>query len=146
MPARARTGFTVLEVLVVLTLIGVGSALAFPVGRRALDGWAVRTVRDAGISAIHRARMEARRRGGASLEFRADSGRAELRAGDSLLWRWTDPVDAGVEMVLARDRQVDVLHFDARGLGRVTSRTVRFTRGEASRALVISSRGRATRR
>lgn len=146
MPARARTGFTVLEVIIVLALIGVGSALSFPMGRRALDAWAVRTVRDAGISAIHRARVEARRRGGVTLEFRADSGRAELRAGDSLLWRWTDPADAGVELVLARDRQVDVLEFDARGLGRVTSRTLRFTRGEASRALVVSSRGRVTRR
>jgi prepilin-type N-terminal cleavage/methylation domain-containing protein len=146
MHTRVPAGFTLLELLLTLTLLGVSAGMAYPVARRGLDRLAVESARNVGMAAVHRTRVEARRRGGASLEVQADSGLFRVRSGGSVLWRWAEAGESGVEIRLSRGRIADRLDFDARGLGRVTSRTITFVRGEAVAALVVSSRGRVSRR
>lgn len=143
---RSARGYTLAELASVLILVGVLASLAFPVTRRALDSWAVRSVRDQALGDLHRIRMVARTRGGARLVIRGDRGALEGWSGDSLLWTRREAAEAGVEIELPRGAESTMLEFDALGLGVVTSRTLVFRRGQARARLVISSRGRGSRR
>ena len=147
-PPPSRRGFTLLELAVTLSLLSLVAGLGAPLWRGAVDGWAVRTVRDRSAVALHRARLEARRWGGARLELDAPGGRLRLyRIGpDSLIWEDPSPGEHRVQLVLPRGADETTLDFDALGLGIVGSRTLLFRRGGAEARLVVSSRGRATRR
>lgn len=144
--SHRQTGFTLLEVAVALCLMSLALSVVAPLARRTLDLWAVRAVRDGALAALHRTRMEARIRGGAILAVDGDAGTLEARVADSVLWRSRQPGEAGVRVSLPDGRTGVDLAFDALGLGIVTSRTLVFRRGEAEARLVISSRGRASRR
>jgi prepilin-type N-terminal cleavage/methylation domain-containing protein len=141
-------GFTLLELTVALTLAAVVLGLGAPLWRSTVDRWAVRTVRDRTAAALSRARLEARRWGGARLDVDAGLGRLRLERShpDSVLWEDDSAERYRVLMVLPRGSTRTVLSFDALGLGVVSSRTLVFRRGTAEARLVVSSRGRATRR
>lgn len=139
-------GFTLLELTVALCILGLLLAVALPVGGRALDRWTVQGVRDQALAALHRVRMEARLLGGATLEVDGVSGRITARAADSILWVRDDPGDAGVAIALPDGSRRTAVAFDGLGLGIVASRTLVFRRGQAEARLVISSRGRGSRR
>jgi prepilin-type N-terminal cleavage/methylation domain-containing protein len=146
---RSRpSGFTLLEVAVVLGLISLLTGLGAPLWRGATDRWAVRTVRDRAAVTLHRARLEARRWGGAQLVVDAAAGRLRLHrvASDSVIWEDASARDHRVQVVLPRGASGTTLRFDALGLGVVASRTLVFRRGAAEARLVVSSRGRGTRR
>lgn len=145
-PARRRSGFTLLEAAAVLSLFALALSVAVPLGRGTLDLWTVRAVRDQVLAALHRTRMEARLRSGAELVVRGDQGLVEVRAADSLLWLTRGPAEAGVRVSLPDGRPDAELIFDGLGLGVVTSRTLVFLKGDAEARLVISSRGRGSRR
>lgn len=148
-PLRGRAGgFTLLELTVALTLIAILVGLGAPLWRNAVDRWAVRAVRDHAAVALHRTRLEARRWGGARLEFDTGEGLLRLRRGatDSIVWEDAALADHRVELVLPRNASGTTLTFDALGLGVVASRTLLFQRGGAEARLVISSRGRGSRR
>jgi len=139
-------GFTLLEVITVITLAGLFLARALPAGARLQDRMAVVAAREAAVGLFHRSRLEAVAHGGAALTLTADPGRVVLSAhgrpleAENLQERW------GVSLVLSRGRREIMLSFDAMGLGRVASQTIRFTRGMAKAELVVSSYGRITRR
>ena len=141
-----RRGFTLLELGVVLGLLGLLLSLALPLGRRTLDLWTVRAVRDQALAALHRTRVEARLRGGAVLEVDGVEGTIAARSADSVLWVRHEPAESGVSMGLPDGTPRTSMSFDALGLGVVSSRTVVFRRGAAEARLVISSRGRGARR
>ncbi len=150
-PAPPRSlrvaAFTLLELLVALALAAVLVGLSLPAGRRLQDRWAVGAERDRALAALHRVRVEARIRDGATLAVDGRTGVLTARAGDSLLWRRADAGRSGVRITRPDGTPVvDTLHFDAWGLGVVTSRTLVFRRGRAEARLVISSRGRGSRR
>jgi prepilin-type N-terminal cleavage/methylation domain-containing protein len=142
------SGFSLLELTVALTLVAVLCGLGAPLWRVTVDRWAVRSVRDRAAIALHRARLEARRWGGANLEIDAEAGSLRLlRApSDSLIWEDSSPGDHRVRVVLPRGAGATTLTFDALGLGVVASRTLLFRRGRAEARLIVSSRGRGTRR
>jgi type II secretory pathway pseudopilin PulG len=144
--AHRRSGFTLLEAAVVLSLLALALSLSVPLGRGTLDLWTVRSVRDQTLAALHRTRMEARLRGGAELVVRGEQGVLEVWGTDSLLWISREPRDAGVRVSLPDGRPDAELTFDGLGLGVVTSRTLVFRKGAAEARLVISSRGRGARR
>lgn len=145
---RVSSGFSLLELTVVLTLLFVLVGLGAPLWRGAVDVWAVGVVRDRAAVALHRTRVEARRWGGARLELDADEGRLRLllSSTDSVVWEDSSLKDHRVQLVLPREASTATLAFDALGLGIVTSRTLVFRRGGAERRLVVSSRGRGSRR
>jgi hypothetical protein len=65
---------------------------------------------------------------------------------DSLLWEDRSPGEHGVEISVPGGAATATLTFDALGLGVVASRTLVFRRGDAEVRLVVSARGRGTRR
>lgn len=139
-------GHTFLELILVLALAAVILGIALPVGRGALDRWAATAIRDQALAALHRARMEARLQGGATLALDGEVGRLSIRVRDSLLWSSDAPGESGVRITLPDGSPVTSLDFDALGLGIVASRTLLFRRGDAEAFLVVSSRGRGSRR
>ena len=145
-PTAGRRGFTLLELAVVLTLLAVLVGLGTPLWRGSVDQWAVRSVRDRTLAALHRTRLEARTRGGARLEVDGPTGRVTVWAADSLLWQDASAAEHRVTVALPGGGPVTPLAFDALGLGVVTSRTLVFRGGDAEARLVVSARGRGTRR
>ena len=123
-----RVGFTLLELTLVLALMALLASLGAPVWRSSLDRWAVRSVRDRTAVALHRARAEARRWGGARLEVDAAEGRLRLHrtSSDSVVWEDGSAREHRVQVILPRGRTGTSLTFDALGLGVVASRTLVF--------------------
>lgn len=147
-PHRPSSGFTLLELMAVLAIVGVLLGMGTPLWRSTADRWAVRTVRDGTASALRRTRLEARRWGGARLEIDAGAGRLRVyrTSPDSVLWEDDRLAELRVDLTLPRNALRTTLHFDGLGLGVVASRTLVFRRGAAEARLVVSSRGRGTRR
>jgi prepilin-type N-terminal cleavage/methylation domain-containing protein len=139
-------GFTLLELVVVLSLVALLIGLGAPIWRGTVDRWAVRSVRDRTLAALHRTRVEARAGGGARLEVDGARGRVQVWGPDSLLWEDRSPAEHGVDISLPGGAAATTLTFDALGLGVVASRTLVFRRGAAEARLVVSARGRGTRR
>lgn len=113
-----RRGFTLVEVVMVIALIGVVVLIAFPRIGRGLDRQSVRSAR-AALTTMHaKARATAIQRGRAV---------ALVRSGNQVLIVSTHPVTGAVDTVDRRDLLVnygvalnssrDTLVFDPRGLG-----------------------------
>ena len=107
---------------------------AYDLGRMAVSGL------------IHRTRMEAVARGGARLEVESSPPAMKIVAGAPSQTIEVVAFDEGVILALSGDRESVELTFDAMGVGRVASQTLRFSRGSAQAELVVSSFGRVTRR
>ncbi|MEJ2539799.1 MAG: hypothetical protein P8188_07500 [Gemmatimonadota bacterium] len=137
-----------LELMVSLALLSLLAGIGAPLWRSTVDRWAVRSVRDRALAALHRTRVEARRWGGAYLEVDGEAGSFRLHrlTGDSLVWEDRAPDEHRVRVLTPRGASRTTLSFDPLGLGIVSSRTLLFRRGAAEARLVVSSRGRATRR
>lgn len=141
--AVRRAGLTILELLVVLAIGAIVLSLTLPSARRLKDGWAVTAAREAVVGMVERTRTEALESGGAALTLDP--------VGDSL---WVVTGDGSVvSLDLVADFDVDLepgdrpveLAFGPLGIGLLTSRTLRLTRGGARRSLTVSSYGRVRR-
>lgn len=144
---KARSGLTLLELLLYLCILAVLFGLAAPAAGRALDRLAVVAARDALSASLARARAAAVARGGARLVVDTEAGRCWVQAGPGIV---------GTPLDLAREFRVRivadgsapnpvVLRFDALGIGRMTSRTFRLRRGSEEGRLTVSAYGRARR-
>jgi len=142
----ANRGFTLLEVITVITLLALVLGRALPALGTLQDRMAVVGAREASVGLLHRTRMEAIAGGGAALVIDARRGTLTLESGGETILRQNLSADYSVSLGLSSARSGVTIVFDAMGLGRVASQTVRFTRGEAVTHLVISSYGRVTRR
>lgn len=140
--ARSR-GHTLPEALLVLTVAAVLASILAPPARRTLDRVAVAAARDRTAALLVRARAVARSRGGARIEVDGPAGEVRLVAADG--WR-APPVRVregfGVELDAGASDRIVRLAFDPLGIGRAASRTLRFRRGRAATALIVSSYGR----
>lgn len=139
-------GFTLLELVTVVTLLGLGLAEALPAARNLLNRMAVVGAREATVGVFHRARMEAVARGGARIVLEASPAALELWSGGDLQSSINLAEEFGVEMALSSGRERAEIGFDPLGLGRVASQTLVFDRNGAEAGLVVSSFGRVTRR
>jgi prepilin-type N-terminal cleavage/methylation domain-containing protein len=138
-----RSGFSLLELSVVLTLLGVGLSVGLPSARRQMDRMAVLAAREATVGHIGRARREARLAGGARLELRRDGARLWIESGG--VARDTLALESLFGVRLELGGSAASVSFDALGLGRVASRSLWFARGSARAGLIISSYGRVRR-
>ena len=138
-----RHGYTLLELLIVLTLVGTLATIALPPLTRWRDEAAAHAARDELIGALAWTRVAAIAHGGATLVLDPAIGRFWTELGDGsrrpaidLKARYRVTVDAG---------RTDAIHlyYDALGIGRRTSRTLRIRRGAAEAGLTISAYGRA---
>jgi hypothetical protein len=145
-----RDGHSLPELVVVLLLAtllvppGIGVLLALR------DRGAVVAVREETAALLVRARAEARVRGGAAVVVLTEPLRLRLVAGEDTLQRSDPGRELGVERV-GPDGPSDaplppvVITYDALGIGRMASATLRFRRGRAVSTLVVSSLGRVAR-
>jgi hypothetical protein len=106
---------------------------------------AVVAAREAVAGLVAEARMAALTHGGATVRLEASPWRGWLQVGDSVARTVALERDLGVVVALARSRSSVALEYDALGLGRVASETLRFQRGDQERALVVSGYGRVRR-
>lgn len=145
---RNRPGHTLLELMVALALLALVIGLAYPAARAAADVWAVRAARDATASLLAATRVAAIAHRGAELLIVPQHG--------SILMRTRMDPRPRVRLVLAETWRVSVsspgfggdtisIRYDALGLGRVASRTLRFRRGAAAAGLTVASYGRVRR-
>ena len=140
----ARRGAGLLELGVVLLLLGLLTAAGLAGVGRLRDHWGARGAREAVAALVREARGRAVARGGATLSLTASAGRAVLRVGGLTLRSVHLRDEFGVGLDLGGAETVD-LTVDAAGVGRMSARTVHFTRGRARTRLVISAYGRVRR-
>ena len=141
-----RRGFTLLEIVATLLLLGMAMSMLLPAARRVRDRSAVVGAREAIVGMVSRTRAHALARGGATLTLTSGSAEARVESGDAILERIYVGRGFGVTVELGRGRDSASISFDALGIGRVASQTVRVRRGESEAALVISAYGRVRRR
>jgi prepilin-type N-terminal cleavage/methylation domain-containing protein len=144
-PPRGRDGFSLLELVLVMSIVGLALGGALPAASSLRDRMAVVGARESVVGIFHKGRIEAVAFGGASIVLRVSPPGAELWSGGAL--RSVVPLDgdSGVEMTLSSGRERVEIFFDALGLGRVASQTIRFVRNGSRSGLVVSSLGRVIR-
>lgn len=145
---RARPGLTLIELLFVLTVVGVLTGLAAPSLRHGFDRLAVRSARDALAAGVARTRAFAVARGGAVLVVAPsqDAFWIEATSGEPLTARVDLGRQYGVRLVVDGSPAEPLrLHFDGRGIGRLVNRSFHLRRGRAEAGLVLSSQGRPRR-
>jgi prepilin-type N-terminal cleavage/methylation domain-containing protein len=138
-------GYTLIELLFVLLLVGVTTASLAPYARRQRDRALVTGARESMVGLVAEARSAAVEAGGASVRIGADPPKAEVRSGARILRSTDIAEDYGVGVSLGGSGYVEVA-YDALGLGRVASQTIAFTRGNERAELVVSGYGRVRRR
>lgn len=139
-------GYTLLEILAVLTLLAVGASAIAPTARRLGDRAAVVSAREEIVRALARARSSAVAAGGSSVTIVTRPPSIRVEAGADVVRRLPIGYDSGVSLELTAGRDSTTLRFDRLGIGRFANGTVRVRRGEAVAGLVVSSYGRVRRR
>jgi prepilin-type N-terminal cleavage/methylation domain-containing protein len=137
-------GYTLIELVFVLTLLGVTAASFAPAARRQRDRALVVGAREAVIGLLAEARTAAIERGGASVRIHTDPPDAEAVSGGVSLGRANVGAELGVAIDLGGPSDVE-LSYDALGLGRMAAQTISFRRGLETAQLVVSGYGRARR-
>ncbi|HUF12911.1 MAG TPA: prepilin-type N-terminal cleavage/methylation domain-containing protein [Longimicrobiales bacterium] len=145
---RTRRGYSLIELIIVLALLALAIGLAYPGARAAADGWAVRAARDATASVLASTRAAAVAHRGAELLVVQATGEVLTRTARSPrpLPRLSVTTDWGVALSSPGFAGDTVsIRYDALGLGRVASRTLRFERGASSAGITVSAYGRIRR-
>lgn len=141
-----KTGFTLLEIVVGLMLLGIVLGVALPPFRRLEDRMAVVAAREAAVGLFARARAEAPLRGGVDVVVGEQPPRILIEAGpDTVAFLDLGP-EHRVALDIAGSQALARLPYDALGIGRVASRAVVFVKGDARATLVVSAYGRVSRR
>lgn len=138
-------GYSLLEVLVVLSLVGAGASLLAERLRHFGDGIAARAVREEIVGLVSTARARGRASGGAELLLHED-GRYVIRSGRDHDRFGVISRSPGVALTLSGGRDSVVVRFDRLGLGRMASTTISVRAGTIERAVVLSAYGRLRRR
>jgi len=142
-----RSGFTILELLVVLAIAGIMMALAYPRYRESMNGEAVLGARRELMSQLARARATAAQRGcRVELQFRASAATAYVTACRTV-GTGLDTIGEisrfGTRYSVTMTSTADSLGFGPTSIGLGTAAiTVRFLRGTDTASVVISSVGR----
>jgi hypothetical protein len=140
-----RRGHTLFELCAALLIAALAASVFLPPARALLDRMGVVAAREAVAGLVAEARLAAVAHGGASVHVQAGPWRAWAQVGDSAFGRVGLEEDLAVTVELSRGRAATELRFDALGLGQVASETIRFRRGVAASALVVSGYGRVRR-
>jgi len=146
MTSNTDRGATLLELSATLTLFGVLLSVGLRGVGAVLDRTAVVAARESGLALVHRARAEAVRQGGTHLILDRERERALLLSGTSDTLAVESFGASGVNLDFSGSSNPVTLRWNSMGWGIVTSRTLVFTRAGDTARLVISSRGRGSRR
>lgn len=139
-------GYTLIELLAVLTLFAIGASALAPTASRLADLAAVSAAREELVAILAEARVVAMMAGESTVIVvaRPPSVRIESRGASirSLGLGGGRPIS----LDLGRGRDSVSMTFNGLGLGRFANQTIEFGRGGASAFVVISSYGRVRRR
>jgi prepilin-type N-terminal cleavage/methylation domain-containing protein len=145
---RHPPGHTLPELLIVLAILGIVASMSAPRIAGALDGYAVRTARDATASVLGRARVLALARGSAAVVVDGTTGMVTVESPVGEGAADPFPLAAMFHVAVEADgapAALVVLRFDGLGVGRFANHTLRFHRGGAEARLTVSSYGRPRR-
>ena len=142
---KTRSGVTLFELLIALMLIGVLTSIAAPSLRATTDLLAARAARETAFALFSRARVLALQHGGAEIELNARQDRITLRRASGAIEYEHEFGSQDVDLTLEGTTDPVILRYDAYGLGRMMSRTVRFSARSANAGVTISSFGRVRR-
>lgn len=140
-----RAGFSIIELLIVLSLLSLLTGMVAPGAKHWHDGAATRAARDELAAALAWARLAAVAHGGTTVIV--DPGSALLRvvAADGterqaidLGGRWGVSLETGGAAPAH-------IRYDPLGIGRVANHTIRVRRGTAIAGVTISAHGRVRR-
>lgn len=139
-----RAGFTVTELLLVMTVLGILLTMVVPTVGRAFDLLAVRAARSALVAAAERARITALAQGGAVLSIDTRAGVVSIVSskGQSVGRPIRLADDYGVKLAVSGREQFGI-RYDAVGLGRIANTTVLVARRRVEAKVVFSMYGRA---
>jgi prepilin-type N-terminal cleavage/methylation domain-containing protein len=138
-----RTGFTLLEVALVLLILATLLLGVVPSYHRALDAAAVRGARSELVSAFAVTRATAIRSGGAAIIIDTAAGDVWLETAGGMRLSGSFPLAARYGVTVESDRASPlVLRYDALGIGRLTNAAIRVQRGSARASLTVSAYGR----
>lgn len=132
------------ELLLVLCIMSIMLMLAAPAARDGMDSVRVRAARETAFGLAARARSVALARGGADIVFDLTDETAAIVASDGVVVTTASFSEYDVDVASDNAARI-VLSYDARGIGRMASRTVHFARGNAEAGLTFSSYGRVRR-
>jgi type II secretory pathway pseudopilin PulG len=138
-------GHSLIELLFVMTLMGVAVTALAPAARRQRDRAQVVGAREAVVALLAEARTAAMERGSATVHVATDPPFAEGRAAGVPVRRVALGDEFGVTVTLSGAATAADLSYDALGIGRLTSQTITFRRGHSSTELVVSGYGRVRR-
>lgn len=147
-----RSGFTLIEMLIVITLIGVVGAMAFPKWHTAYDHENVRAARREALTQLNRAKGTAVQRGcRATIQMRATGTKVWVEACrmTALAGSTTDTVGfislLSTKYGVTMTTSADSLPFAPTSLGLGTATiTMTFTKNGYTSTLTVTSIGRAT--
>lgn len=137
-------GTTLLELVTVLTVVGVLSTIGFGTGRRSVDHIEARAAREEAVALIGEARARARLIGEATVRFEEGGAAVLLLPGDSVA-AVVDLPTRGVRLEVQGPRTAVDLRFGPLGTARMGAATLHFQRGRARVSLTVSSYGRLRR-
>ena len=138
-------GHTLVEMLLVLTLMGATTASLAPTALAYRDRAAVVAAREAMVGLIAEARVGAMETGDARVLIDVTDAVARTLVRDSVAAQLRFRAELDVELEVGGGLDVE-LRFNALGLGSVASQTLGFRRGTATAELVVSTYGRVRRR
>jgi prepilin-type N-terminal cleavage/methylation domain-containing protein len=147
-----RSGFTVIELAIVVLIMGMVMMMAYPRIRGALAGQNVRSARAATQTYVVKARAAAVQRGCTGVFHMPSDGRVWVTvcrlvpaAGSTV--DTLGPVEAlGARYNVSVAPSQDSIRFDSRGMKvNFTRVTIRFTRGTIRDSLVVNEVGKVVR-
>jgi prepilin-type N-terminal cleavage/methylation domain-containing protein len=148
---RSRAGFTAIEILIVMIIIGAVAAVAIPRLRGSQEKMGVRSSRAAVTTLVAKARGIAVQRGcPATLHLRS-TGRVwvtvcRLRAAGGTLDTVGTIEDLGARYAITMTPSVDSVRFNPRGMNAMmVPVTVRFTAGTESDSVRVNVVGKVVR-
>ncbi len=139
-----RLGYTLLELVFVLTIVAAGFTVVAPSYRRAHTRLIVRSARESLVGLITRAQALAVVHGGATLTLSVNPAVVWLEAGGEVGDTLSLEV-LGVAMELSGGRPQARLRFNSLGIGELAGQTVGLSRGSARAGLIVSAYGRVRR-
>ena len=139
-----RFGYTLLELVFVLTIIAAGLTVVAPSYRRAHARLIVRSARESLVGLITRAQALAVVHGGATVTLSVNPAVVWIEAGGEV-GDTLSLTALGVEMELSRGRPQARLRFNSLGIGEFAGQTVGLSRGFARAGVIVSAYGRVRR-